>query len=72
MARAIKPKKVRFAVHCNCGYNSIDDSQEPMTHTHKEMLRMGFKYRKFTDGTRYYLSTNDSLFPCTDNHYEKF
>lgn len=59
MGRPIKLKHLRYQLICNCGYNRVDDSQEAQCISHKELLSMGFKYRRFKDGTHFYLNLDN-------------
>ena len=56
-----KPKVIRFFFTCICGRNEVDDTEEPLTKfNHKDMLKMDYRYRKFKDGSHYYLMKNHS------------
>ncbi len=54
-------KHLRYQTICCCGHNSVDDRREPtFDYTHDELIKMGYKRKKWKDGTVYYLLLNDT------------
>ncbi len=67
MARIITTKTLKYHEDCTCGYN-FHDQWEKSTLTVRELVALGYKRRKFSDGKPFFFKQVKQT-TCSGNHY---